>query len=199
MIIPIIKRFKDLAYKDYLASLEEAKVAEDEDLVIVEDIAEECDICNDEQELRDYIRNSSILRQIKYITVHTTATHQNATVAAIINYWKNKLKWSNPGYHIIFPKEGFSVIAEFDQVCNGVKGYNMSSIHLSYIGGIDDKGKPLDNRTESQKRLMHIAIEELLKLCPEAIVKGHREFPKVTKACPCFEVENNQEFKQFSK
>lgn len=199
MIIPIIQKFKDQAYKDYLASLEEAKVAEDEDLVLVADIAEECPICDSEQELREYIRNSKILRDIKYITLHTTATQQSATVSAITNYWKNNLKWKNPGYHIIFPKEGFSVIAEFDQVCNGVKGYNMTSIHLSYIGGIDSKGKPLDNRTASQKRLMNVAIEELLKLCPKAVLKGHREFPNVAKACPCFPVENNEEFNKYKK
>ena len=37
------------------------------------------------------------------------------------------------------------------QVSNGVQGYNSTSINISYVGGIDSKGRAVDNRTQAQK------------------------------------------------
>ena len=37
------------------------------------------------------------------------------------------------------------------QVSNGVQGYNSTSINISYVGGIDNKGRAIDNRTQAQK------------------------------------------------
>lgn len=161
---------------------------EDEDHVIVDPTPLECPVSNDLSELRDYIRNSKITRDIKYIIVHTTATNQNAKVQSIINYWKNNLKWKNPGYHIILTKEGFTVVADFNLICNGASGYNSNGVHISYIGGLDSNNKPLDNRTESQKELIRVFIEELLLRFPNAKILGHNEISK--KACPCFEVKD---------
>jgi N-acetylmuramoyl-L-alanine amidase len=188
MITPIFKQVKEMAYKMYLESLKEAKTNEDEDLVIVADLEELAPICEDEKQLIDYISNFNIKRKIEYIAIHCTATQPTATVTAIQNYWRNNLGWKNPGYHILFHAEkGFTVLMDLNGVSNGVQGFNSVSINLSYIGGIDKAGKPLDTRTPSQKRLMRIAVDELRKkLGSDVVVKGHRDFPKVAKACPCF-------------
>ena len=37
------------------------------------------------------------------------------------------------------------------QVSNGVQGYNSTSINIAYVGGIDNKGRAIDNRTQAQK------------------------------------------------
>lgn len=188
----ILKYYKDLAHQMYLESLKEAEEAEDNDFEPVEEAIEECPICIDEEELRAYIRSCVITRNIKYIIIHCTATLTSATATAIQNYWKNNLKWKNPGYHILFHYEkGFTVMADFDVVSNGVAGFNSNSINLSYIGGIDKNGKPIDNRSESQKRLIGIAIDELKALLGDnLIIQGHRDFPKVKKACPCYNVKD---------
>jgi len=190
MIKPIYRILRDQLREMFKLRLAEAKVNEDEDFVVVIPETESMPVCVDEEELIDYIESASLSRQIEYIVIHCTATSVHATASAIQNYWRNTLKWRNPGYHILFHHDnGFTVFADFDNVTNGVIGYNQHSIHLSYIGGINENGQPIDNRSESQKRLLEIAVKELKKRLPSAIVQGHRDFPGVKKACPCFDAK----------
>jgi N-acetylmuramoyl-L-alanine amidase len=129
-------------------------------------------------------------RNIKYIVVHCTATVTTANIEAIKNYWKHQLGWTHNGYHYILLRDGtIENITDEVEIANGVAGYNSSSIHLSYIGGIDEKGIPKDNRTEAQKEAMFNLIMELSHRYPNAEIKGHRDFPNVHKACPSFDVK----------
>lgn len=130
------------------------------------------------------------MRNIKYIVIHCTATPQDTTIESIKKYWKNNLGWKNYGYHYIIPSYSNMVqLTNINNIANGVQGYNTSSIHISYIGGIDDKGKPADTRTENQKYWLKEIIKELKQQFPNAEVKGHRDFPDVHKACPSFDVK----------
>lgn len=127
------------------------------------------------------------MREIKYIVMHCTATPQDTKIDSIIRYWKNVLKWKNNGYHYIIDKNGnYTKITELDKIANGVEGYNQNSIHISYIGGIDSKGNPSDNRTLAQKHTQLYLARELKNKFPKAVIQGHRDFPNVKKACPCF-------------
>ena len=130
------------------------------------------------------------MREIKYIAVHCTATPQTATVSSIQNYWKNVLKWKMPGYHFIIKPDGEVVqLLEIEKVSNGVKGFNSVSINISYIGGVDSQNKPIDNRTENQKKALLNLLKKLKKQFPKAIIQGHRDFPDVKKACPSFDAK----------
>ncbi|WP_258931978.1 N-acetylmuramoyl-L-alanine amidase [Flavobacterium oreochromis] len=92
--------------------------------------------------------------------MHCTATAQSATVENIKNYWREHLRWQKPGYHFIIMPNGTVVpLLPIEEVSNGVKGFNSVSINISYIGGVDGKGKPKDNRTEAQK----VSLLKLLK------------------------------------
>lgn len=127
------------------------------------------------------------MRTVKYIAVHCTATPQNTTVKSILNYWKTGLGWKNPGYHLIVKPNGeYERLASDETICNGVKNYNSVSMHISYIGGIDSKGKAIDNRTPEQKQTMLELICELKLKYPNAKIQGHRDFPNVAKDCPSF-------------
>lgn len=129
-------------------------------------------------------------REIKYIVVHCTATPTTTTIESIKAYWKNVLGWQNPGYHYIIQRNGTIMpIHPESQVANGVAGYNTNSIHLSYIGGVDANNKPIDNRTPAQKEAMFNLIMKLHNRYPSAEIKGHRDFPKVQKDCPSFDVK----------
>ena len=120
------------------------------------------------------------MRTIKYIAVHCTASSQTMTIEGLRQEFKRK---------------GWATV---DKVCNGVKGFNSVTINVAYIGGIDSKGKPVDNRTQAQKSALLSLIKMLHKKYPTAIVQGHRDFSpdlnkdgKITpnewvKACPCF-------------
>lgn len=128
------------------------------------------------------------MRQIKYIVIHCTATPQNTTIQSIKNYWKNVLKWKSVGYHLIVKADGsYERLADDSEVTNGVAGYNSNSIHISYIGGIDSKGRGLDTRTEAQKKTLLSLVKTMRSRYPNAKIQGHRDFPKVSKECPSFD------------
>lgn len=131
------------------------------------------------------------MRRIKYIVVHCTATPQSATIAAIVNFWQKVKGWKSPGYHIIVKPDGTATrLASDESITNGVAGYNSQSLHVCYIGGVDAKGKPIDNRTESQKATMLLIIRDWKNKHPNAHIMGHRNFAGVNKACPSFDAKS---------
>jgi len=130
------------------------------------------------------------MRAINHLVLHCTATPQNTTIESILRYWRVSLKWKNPGYHYIIKADGEAVnLLPIEQVSNGVAGHNHDSIHISYIGGIDAKGRALDNRTPEQKLTQIRLLRELRKKFPKAEILGHRDFPGVAKECPSFDVK----------
>lgn len=131
-------------------------------------------------------------RQIKYIAIHCTASQPTATVAAIQRYWRDSLGWKSPGYHLLIETNGtINRLLPFDSIANGVKGFNSVSVHISYIGGINKAGKPLDNRTDAQKKAILDCIAEVKEWADNKalIIQGHRDFPNQNKACPCFDAK----------
>ena len=130
------------------------------------------------------------MRNIKYLVVHCTATPQATTVESIQRYWRERLGWLASGYHkIIKPNGEVITLAQDDAVCNGVSGFNSVSLHVSYIGGIDSRGNPLDNRTQGQKDALSQVLHAWRAKYPNAKIQGHRDFPRVNKACPSFDAK----------
>jgi len=79
-------------------------------------------------------------------------------------------------------------------VSNGVQGYNSTSINVSYVGGIDNKGRAVDNRTKEQKEALLTLLTDLKQRYPNAHIMGHRDIwgkdkSKWKKMCPCFDAE----------
>lgn len=132
-----------------------------------------------------------IIRKIKYIVIHCTATQPTATIESIKRYWKEVKGWGDtPGYHYIIKPDG-DVIKLLDESKNsyGVYAHNSECISISYIGGIDKDGKPKDTRTRAQENAMFDLIVSLTEKYKDAKAVGHRDFPNVAKACPCFDVK----------
>lgn len=141
------------------------------------------------------------MRKIDYIVVHCTASPQGRTYKDMLAEFRRK-GWQNPGYHYIIEKDGsLHKVLEDDKVANGVKGYNARSMHVAYIGGIDAKGKAVDNRTAAQKATLRRVLTYLHGKYPDAVIQGHRDFsPDLNgngivdpweriKACPCFDAK----------
>jgi N-acetylmuramoyl-L-alanine amidase len=139
------------------------------------------------------------MRNILNLVVHCTAGNQKQTIEDIKKHWKS-LGWKNNGYHyIIDPKGNIHNITPEEQIANGVAGHNANSIHISYIGGIDKKGKAIDNRTELQKAALIVILTELKVKYPKAKILGHRDFSpdknkngkiepfEFVKICPSFD------------
>lgn len=137
-------------------------------------------------------------REINRIIIHCTATSQSATVENILKYFKNTLKWRNPGYHYIIAPDGtVSNTHPLGKIANGVRGFNRDSVNISYIGG-----KHEDDRTQAQKDSMRRLVKMLRRPSNLGLVEvvGHRDMSPDTnhngivephewiKLCPSFEV-----------
>jgi N-acetylmuramoyl-L-alanine amidase len=111
-------------------------------------------------------------------------------VESIQRYWREHLGWKGQGYHYIIEPSGMlRQLTPDDKIANGVRGYNKHSIHISYIGGIDSKGKPFNNMTLAQNETMRALVDALKVQHPDAEVLGHRDL-NPHKACPSFDVKS---------
>ena len=131
------------------------------------------------------------MRLIERIFVHCTASSQKWGVKELWDEFKRK-GWKNPGYHYVITKDGgIHQMLPVEMVSNGVKGYNATAINVAYVGGINKKGKAVDNRTEEQKKSLITLLTQLKKKYPNAAIMGHRDIwgadkSKWKKMCPCF-------------
>lgn len=134
------------------------------------------------------------MRKINRIFVHCTAGSQRTTLKQLENEFKAK-GWKSPGYHyVVFPDGKIEQMLDESKVSNGVRGYNSTSINVAYVGGVDSKLKPIDNRTDAQKASLVTLLTELKSRYPDAHIMGHRDVwgkdpKKWQKWCPCFDAE----------
>jgi N-acetylmuramoyl-L-alanine amidase len=144
----------------------------------------------------------------KRIVIHCSAGSQSQSAKEIIAYHLRPISrggrgWKTPGYHYIIEKDGNIVQAvDEERIANGVKGYNRDSIHICYIGGVDNNAQSIDNRTECQKEAMHRLVNDILRRRPGLDVCGHRDLSpdrngdgkidksEWIKACPSFDVRS---------
>lgn len=139
------------------------------------------------------------MRKIERIFIHCTASSQKAGVKVIMDEFKMR-GWKYPGYHyLIDPKGKIHQLLDEEHVSNGVKGYNQTAINIAYIGGIDEKGKAIDNRTPEQKQSLIRLLLRIREKYPEAKIMGHRDISpdkngngivdpwERIKECPCFD------------
>lgn len=142
------------------------------------------------------------MRKIERIFVHCTAGSQKQTIEDLKAEFKRK-GWKNPGYHyVVMPNGRIECMLLEDGISNGVQGYNSTSINVAYIGGIDEKGKGVDNRTDAQKNSLKKILSELKQKYPDAKIMGHRDISpdkngngvvdpwERIKECPCFNAKD---------
>lgn len=122
-------------------------------------------------------------RWINNIVIHCTAGFGD--IKSLQKFWKEEKKWRSPGYHIVVDLNGEAKnIHPFDLPSNGVQGHNFDSIHIAYIGGVDQNNysKAKDTRTELQKHGLIHAINVVICYLNEhqpvknITIKGHRDF-----------------------
>mgnify|MGYP003647334490 FL=1 len=114
------------------------------------------------------------MRNIKRIFIHCSAGFGG--VESIKRYWKS-IGWKSVGYHRIIAEDGeVFQLAPYDQVTNGVKYYNSTSIHICYIGGVNkqDVNKAEDTRTDAQKKALLCELDNALNF-----LSDHQDISKV--------------------
>jgi len=125
------------------------------------------------------------------IVVHCSATKPSMDIGAKdIDSWHRKRGWFAIGYHYVIRRDGTVEKGRPDDRPGAhARGYNSTSLGVCLVGGVNDKGKPEDNFTEEQFRsLWHVLFNLVGNYRTITTVLGHRDLPKVHKACPSFDV-----------
>lgn len=134
---------------------------------------------------------------LRFVNIHCTASKGDLSKEWLLNFFKNERGWSKPGYNlsvrtdgsidtlVYFNKDAFITYGE---VSFGVSGRNYESLNIVYTGGVDNKLKPLDTRTEAQKETLQRIVYEIRCFAPNVMVLGHRDHKSGShKACPSFD------------
>lgn len=159
-------------------------------------------------------------KDIKYIVVHCQAG--TGTLESMQKFWKEVLGWKSPGYATWIDFDGTrQYLAPYNSITNGVAGFNKQCLHLSYRGGVENKGtnlKPIwkgkDTRTQAQKDAILKEILLMLQWLKEngndlqnVMILGHYHFStdknkngaieswERIKECPCYDAY--EEYKDF--
>lgn len=129
---------------------------------------------------------------IKYLTIHCTATPEGRdNTAEEVKSW-DMARFGQASYHIVIELHGTAVrqLEDFERGAH-VAGHNTGNIGISYVGGtetLNAGGAPKDTRTPEQKATLKRLVEEYQTKYPGIVVRGHRDWPDVHKACPSFDV-----------
>lgn len=127
---------------------------------------------------------------IRYLTIHCAATPEGRDVkAGTIDDW-DRAKFGQVSYHGIIELDGTYVVGLPDTKKGAhVGGKNTGNIGICYVGGMDKQmKKPKDTRTDAQKATMRRIVIQYRAKYPGIVVRGHRDWPGVAKACPSFDV-----------
>lgn len=140
----------------------------------------------------------SLLKEVKYLVVHCTATRLSQRVSVEdIDRWHKAQGWSGIGYHWYVDRDGHIFPGRSEREAGAhVIGYNHCSIGICYEGGLDEQGNSADTRTPAQKAALLFIIKDLKQSYPNTIVLGHRDFPGVHKDCPCFDAKTEYSYIQ---
>lgn len=134
--------------------------------------------------------------KVKYLVIHCSATKPDQDWdISDIDKWHRAKGWRKVGYHFFVKLDGtIQNGRSLNEMGSHVRGHNRHSIGICYCGGLDENKNPKDTRTPEQKKAILEILDMLEKKFPKAIIQGHRDFPKVYKACPCFDAK--EEYKK---
>lgn len=144
------------------------------------------------------------MAELKFLVLHCTATPEGRPVtSAEIRRWhtdpvsRGGRGWKQVGYTDMIHLDGKverlvqnNEDANVDpwEITNGTKGYNSTSRHVVYVGGVARDGKtPRDTRTLKQLKAMEAYVKDFHRRFPAVKIIGHNEL--AAKACPSFDVK----------
>jgi len=127
----------------------------------------------------------------RYLVVHCSATGPQQDIGvATIRLWHRAKGWSDVGYHFVIRLDGRLETGRPETVTGAhVEGHNHHSIGICLVGGLDAGARPAATFATPQLTALRSLLVRLRDRFPGAIIRGHRDFPGVAKACPCFDVD----------
>jgi N-acetylmuramoyl-L-alanine amidase len=129
--------------------------------------------------------------KVRFIAVHCSASPPSVYVDRdVIDRWHRARGFLSIGYHFVIKRDGTVQAGRaVDQIGAHVEGHNHESVGVCLAGGVDEKGKSVNNFTPEQMNALRALVAGLSTKFPDATVQGHRDFPNVAKDCPCFDVK----------
>lgn len=142
-------------------------------------------------------------RKLARLVIHCTATPEGREVTSDeIRRWHTSpvseggRGWHQVGYTDMIHLDGSieQLVCNNDddvvdswEVTNGAKGYNSTSRHIVYVGGLAlDARTPKDTRTSLQLSAMTNFVRSFHDKFPDVEIMGHNQLSN--KACPSFDV-----------
>lgn len=144
------------------------------------------------------------MAKLERLVLHCTATPEGREVTSNeIRAWhtnpvsKGGRGWKQVGYTDMIHLDGRverlvqnNEDANVDpwEITNGAQGYNSTSRHVVYVGGVARDGEtPKDTRTPAQLETMEAYVKDFHRRFPSVRIIGHNEL--AAKACPSFDVQ----------
>jgi N-acetylmuramoyl-L-alanine amidase len=109
--------------------------------------------------------------------------------ASVITRWHLERGFLKIGYHYVILRNGKIEKGRKDiEVGAHVAGHNTGTLGICLVGGLNEStGNPEANYTDAQYESLRGLLTSLSEVHTKAEVLGHRDFPNVKKACPCFD------------
>ena len=129
-------------------------------------------------------------KSTKYLVVHCSATRPSLDVGVKeIRQWHKNQGWADIGYHFVIRRDGKVERGRAENLVGShVAGRNSNSLGVCMVGGVSQKDiKPENNFTPAQFASLKTLLKMLSEKYPGSVVLGHRDLPKVAKACPSFD------------
>ena len=144
------------------------------------------------------------MKKVEKLVIHCTATPEGRDVTpAEIRKWhtdpvsKGGRGWKQVGYTDLIRLDGTverlvdnneDAYVDSWEITNGATGYNATSRHIVYAGGVAKDGKtPKDTRTPQQLTAMETYVRDFHRRFPDVEIVGHYQL--AAKACPSFDVQ----------
>ena len=128
---------------------------------------------------------------IKFLTIHCAATPRGRDVKAPAIVKTGMDRFGQASYHHVIELDG-TVVRTLRDNQRGAHtgGHNTGNIGICYVGGVENNKAmtPADTRTEAQKVALRKVVADYRAKYPGIVVRGHRDWPGVSKACPSFDV-----------
>ena len=141
-----------------------------------------------------YKSNTKKRESTDFIAIHCSATSSKQNIGAKdIDKWHRAKGWQCIGYHYVIRRDGTVEEGREEGVIGAhVENWNHNSLGICMVGGVnaDDVNKAENNFTKEQFASLKQLLVDLKHRYPKAKIQGHRDFPKVAKACPSFEVKD---------
>lgn len=137
-------------------------------------------------------------KQRKLLVIHCSASKpsQDWGYADIRLIHVDQLGWDDVAYNKIIKRDGTVQRGRPDHKKSAAQApWNLNTLAVCLIGGIDEEDTPDDNFTAAQFIALKAVVQDYRKAYDIVTICGHRDLPRtrhsdarVAKACPCFHV-----------